>query len=248
MTIDSRLTKAAPNREPVRPLIPWQRIVDWAQAHYRERTFAKDERIPARSGLLYLVQRGVVRLVGAARESGNASTAAATTHHDALDQNEETFLGFVGASQPFEIVAQSPFSLQAYAHAEQTSVIWMYWEDLDNWPHVSREVLDAFRKQHQRKLIWLSTLGQRQTIDRLLGFVTLLVEEHGISTEEGHCLPFPLTHAQIGSAIGSTRVTVTRLMGKLRQQGAIAVKDDNLICLPQGTLEKVRQAGSSSRV
>ncbi|NLQ06947.1 winged helix-turn-helix domain-containing protein, partial [Cylindrospermopsis raciborskii LB2897] len=40
----------------------------------------------------------------------------------------------------------------------------------------------------------------------------------------GYCLPFPLTHAQIGSAIGSTRVTVTRLMGKLRQRGL------NIVC------------------
>lgn len=244
--IESRLTTtttATTNKEPSRPFVTWQRIVDWAQSHYRERTFAKDERVPARSGLLYLVQRGVVRLVGSAQENNGASSGApsATSHPDALEQNEETFLGFVGAGQPFEIVAQSPFSLQAYAHAEQTSVIWMYWEDLDNWPHFRREVLDAFRKQHQRKLIWLSTLGQRQTIDRLLGFVTLLVEEHGTVTEDGHCLPFPLTHAQIGSAIGSTRVTVTRLMGKLRQQGALVVKDDNLICLPQGALEKARQ-------
>jgi len=41
-----------------------------------------------------------------------------------------------------------------------------------------------------------------------------------------------LTHAQIGSAIGSTRVTVTRLMGKLRSKGLINTEDDNLICLP----------------
>ena len=48
----------------------------------------------------------------------------------------------------------------------------------------------------------------------------------------GYFLPWPLTHAQIGSAIGSTRVTVTRLMGKLRQQGLIFIQNDNLICLP----------------
>jgi CRP-like cAMP-binding protein len=88
--------------------------------------------------------------------------------------------------------------------------------------------------------LWLSTLGQRRTIDRLFGFITLLIEEYGeyyvgpMGTEEfrGYCLPWPLTHSQIGSAIGSTRVTVTRLMGKLRQQGLIYTQGDNLICLP----------------
>ncbi|MGL5081014.1 MAG: Crp/Fnr family transcriptional regulator [Microcoleaceae cyanobacterium] len=221
--------------EATRPFLTWQRIIDWAKEHYRCRSFEKDERIPARPGLLYLVQRGSVRLVGSAQlntASGNTGVASRSL--------DEAFLGFVGAGQPFELVAQSPFSLGAYAHAEDTNVIWMYWNDLDNWPHFRREVLDAFRYQHQRKLLWLSTLGQRRTIDRLLGFLTLLIEEYGeyytsgngANEFQGYCLPWPLTHSQIGSAIGSTRVTVTRLMGKLRQQGLIHTQDDNLICLP----------------
>lgn len=215
--------------EASRPFLTWQRIIDWASAHYRDRTFHKDEKVPARPGLLYLVQKGSIRLVG------KAQISAQVQHEDddpSLATPEEAFLGFIGAGQPFEIVAQSPFTLQAYAHVDQTAVIWMYWHDLDNWPHFRREVLDSFRQQHQRKLLWLSTLGQRRTIDRLLGFITLLVEEYGEATEHGYCLPYPLTHAQIGSAIGSTRVTVTRLMGKLRQQGLISVERDNLICLP----------------
>lgn len=215
-----------------RPFLTWQRIIDWAQEHYRCRTFNKDEKIPARAGLLYLVQRGSVRLVGTAQVNANSSNSRI-----ARIAPEEAFLGFVGAGQPFEIVAQSPFTLQSYAHVDQTSVVWMYWNDLDNWPHFRREVLDAFRYQHQRKLLWLSTLGQRRTIDRLLGFLTLLIEEYGEPTEAGYCLPFPLTHAQIGSAIGSTRVTVTRLMGKLRQKGLIRTHDDNLLCLPAAFVE-----------
>ena len=213
--------------EASRPFLTWQRILDWAQSHYRDRTFTKDERIPTRSGLLYLVQRGVIRIVGQVQISQTSEPS------NSFLQAEEAFLGFVGAGQPFEIVTQSPFKLQAYAHVEQTSVVWLYWSDLDNWPYFRREVFEAFRYQHQRKLLWLSTLGQRRTIDRLLGFLSLLIEEYGEPVEEGYCLPYPLTHAQIGSAIGSTRVTVTRLMGKLRQQGLISIQGDNLIRMPK---------------
>jgi CRP-like cAMP-binding protein len=212
-----------------RPFLTWQRILDWAQEHYRCRTFTKDERIPARPGLLYLVQRGAVRLVGEAQVS---ATYTGTSSRVPRINSEEAFLGFVGAGQPFEIVAQSPFTLQSFAHVDQTAVIWLYWHDLDNWPHFRREVLDAFRYQHQRKLLWLSTLGQRRTIDRLLGFLTLLIEEFGEPCDQGYYLPWSLTHAQIGSAIGSTRVTVTRLMGKLRQRSLIQSYEDNLLCLP----------------
>jgi CRP-like cAMP-binding protein len=220
----------SPEPDTSRPFLTWQRVLDWAQEHYRYRTFSKDEKIPARPGLLYLVQKGAVRLVGEAQTS--ASSSPRGTSSMPRINSEEAFLGFVGAGQPFEIVAQSPFSLQSVAHVDQTAVIWMYWNDLDNWPHFRREVLDAFRYQHQRKLLWLSTLGQRRTIDRLLGFLTLLIEEFGESCSEGYYLPWTLTHAQIGSAIGSTRVTVTRLMGKLRQRGLIRSYGDNLLCLP----------------
>ena len=223
-----------------RPFLTWQRITDWAQEHYRSRTFNKDERIPTRPGLLYLVERGAVRLVGAAQAGAGPSEDDDETEGNdyeslsaaTLGNNEEAFLGFVGSGQPFEIVAQSPFSLQSFAHVDQTIVIWLYWNDLDNWPHFRREVLDAFRYQHQRKLLWLSTLGQRRTIDRLLGFLTLLIEEFGEPCESGYYLPWPLTHAQIGSAIGSTRVTVTRLMGKLRQKQLIQTYKDGLIAIP----------------
>jgi len=226
-----------PFSDSARPFLTWQRITDWAQDHYRSRTFDKDERIPSRSGLLYLVERGAVRLVGNT-QSGGGSTYAGDDEGEegstsfSFPEQEEAFLGFVGAGQPFEVVAQSPFELQSYAHVDDTSVIWLYWNDLDNWPHFRREVLDAFRHQHQRKLLWLSTLGQRRTIDRLLGFLTLLIEEYGQPCETGYYLPWNLTHAQIGSAIGSTRVTVTRLMGKLRQRGQIHIYGDGLLAIP----------------
>jgi CRP-like cAMP-binding protein len=217
----------APTYTP-RPFLTWQRVSDWAEEHYRCRTFEKDERIPTRSGLIYLVQRGVIRLVGT-----TLSNEEPESNPQSLDDRvpEEAFLGFVGLAQPFEIVAHSPFVVDAYAHTEKTSVVWLYWEELDNWPNFRREIMDEFRYQHQRKLLWLSTLGQRRTIDRLMGLLRLLMEEFGEPCEEGYCLPFPLTHAQVGSAIGSTRVTVTRLMGKLRQKKLVQIKKDNLICL-----------------
>ncbi|NJN21954.1 MAG: Crp/Fnr family transcriptional regulator [Leptolyngbya sp. RL_3_1] len=215
-----------------RPFLTWQRVSDWAQEHYRCRTFVKDERIPARPGLLYLVERGAVRLTGNTQVNLQLGDTDEPVTTPLMAQDEEAFLGFVGAGQPFELVAQAPFSLQSFAHVDQTAIIWMYWHDLDNWPHFRREILDAFRHQHQRKLLWLSTLGQRRTIDRLVGFLTLLIEEFGEVCDEGYYLPWPLTHAQIGSAVGSTRVTITRLMGKLRQQGMLQTYGDGLICLP----------------
>ncbi len=213
-----------------RPFLTWQNIIDWAQTHYRDRIFKKDERIPARPELLYLVSKGAVRLIGTAAQNSEIEDLPIESPEYDGDTGE-AFLGFVDSGQPFEIVAQSSFILQAYAHVDDTQVIWLYWQDLDNWPYFRKEVYEALRYQHQRKLLWLSALGQRKTIDRLIGFLTLLIEEYGNPYQQSYCLPYTLTHAQIGSAIGSTRVTVTRLMGKLRRQGLISIKDDRFICI-----------------
>ena len=222
-------------------ILTWKTIMDWAQTHYRDRIFRKDEQIPVRPQLIYVVNQGAVRLVSETQNQQNNDLSLESIESDAeldsdLESTEEVeraFLGFIAAGKPFEVVSHSVFSVEAYAHVDYTQVAWLYWQDLENWPSFRQEVYDAFRDQHQRKLLWLSALGQRRTIDRLTSFLTLLVEEYGREHEQGqgYCLPYTLTHAQIGSAIGSTRVTVTRLMGKLRRQGIISIKNDNSICV-----------------
>lgn len=218
------------------PISTWQTIADWAKTHYRDRTFDKDQQIPTRPQLIYLVDRGAVRLVGQTKDR-------IENDFDGLDDIEPeqlSFLGFIGAKKPFEIVDQSSFCINAYAHVDRTHIVWLYWQDLDKWPDFRQQLYEAFRYQHQRKLLWLSALGQRKTIDRLMGFLTLLVEECGVEQGQMYCLPYSLTHAQIGSAIGSTRVTVTRLMGKLRRQGVISIQEDNSICINPTLLAKNR--------
>jgi CRP-like cAMP-binding protein len=207
-----------------RPFLTWQIIREWAKDHYRDRSFQKGERIPTRQGLLYLVEKGAVKIVGKITESP-------LNNNNNNEEEDEAFLGFIVGGEPFEIAMKTPYNVQAYAHVDNTSIIWLYWQDLDNWPHFKTEILNNFRLQHQRKLLWLSVLGQKHTIDRLLSFITMLIEEYGQVYENGYYLPYPLTHAQIASAIGSTRVTVTRLMGKLRQMNLISIGENGLICL-----------------
>ncbi len=219
--------------EASRSFLIWQKIAEWAQTHYRDRLFSKDEPIPVRSGLLYLVNQGVVRLVGTNQSSiKDEDSEIIESAESNLDFPQDNFLGFVKAGQPFEILSQLGFNVQVYAHWEHTQVIWLYWQDLDNWVNFRQEVYEALRHQNQHRLLLLMALGQRKTIDRLLSFLKVIIEEHGEFCEEGYYLPYLLTHAQIGSTIGSTRVTVTRLMGKLRRQGLILIRNDSLICLP----------------
>lgn len=224
--------------EASRPFIVWQKIAEWAQTHYRDRLFNKDELIPVRSGLIYLVHKGVVRLVGTNQFSLAEEDEPALSAAPHPDFPQDNFLGFIKAGQPFEVSSQSGFNVQAHAHLEQTQVFWLYWQDLDNWLHFRQEIYESLRSQNQQRLLLLMALGQRKTIDRLFSFLKIIIEEHGEFCEEGYYLPYLLTHAQIGSTIGSTRVTVTRLMGKLRRQGLIIIRNDSLICLPHAQSDR----------
>jgi CRP-like cAMP-binding protein len=198
----------------IRQAQEWREVCQWAEERFHSRTFAKDERIPTRPGLVYLVQQGMVRLVSITPE------------------RREVFVGFIFGGSPFEVVTQEQFQIQAFSHTDFTTVMWFYWEDLQQWPRLYQKVQAAFRQQLQRKLLWLGNLGQRRAIDRLKGFLTLLLEEYGEPSSQGLVLPWTLTHSQIGDAIGATRVTVTRSLGTLRARGFVKVLDQNQICLP----------------
>jgi CRP-like cAMP-binding protein len=204
----------------------WRELCQWADEHYRCRTFPKDVRIPTRPGLVYLVQEGVVRLVSQTPE------------------RREVFVGFITSGYPFELSTQERFDLKACTHAERTAVMWFYWQDLEQWPRFHQKVQEDFRYQLQRKLLWLGNLGQRRAIDRLKGFLTLLIEEHGESYEDGLVLPWVLTHAQIGDAIGATRVTVTRLLGNLRSRGFVQVLEQNQLWMPNAV--KIKRPPSAA--
>ncbi|MEB3309601.1 MAG: Crp/Fnr family transcriptional regulator [Snowella sp.] len=204
-------------------------LVAWGKVHYRDRTFNKDIFIPTRPGLLYVVHQGAIRLIGRSTNS--------------LDESGDTIspvlLSLVGENRPFEIAAQSTFVFEAYAQIDQTSVIWLYWNELTQWPTLHLTILEAFHRHYQSQLIWVNALGQKSTLERLLSFLALLMAEYGQPVAEGYCFPYPLTHGQIGNAIRATRVTITRLMVRLRQQEIIFLKDD-LICLERRTFQQYK--------
>ena len=71
----------------------------------------------------------------------------------------------------------------------------------------------------------------------------LLLEEasaHGILAEDGIHIPLHITHSEIGQSIGTTRETVTRILGELDHSGLIERTADAIII--HGTEELTRLA------
>ncbi|MCM1981845.1 global nitrogen regulator NtcA [Lyngbya confervoides] len=71
--------------------------------------------------------------------------------------------------------------------------------------------------------LMIETLAHRDMGSRLVSFLLILCRDFGVPSGEGITIDLKLSHQAIAEAIGSTRVTVTRLLGELREQGLISI-------------------------
>ena len=69
----------------------------------------------------------------------------------------------------------------------------------------------------------IETLVHREMSSRLLSFLLILCCDFGVPTPEGIRIELKLSHQELAEAIGSSRVTVTRLLGDLRAQNRLSI-------------------------
>lgn len=74
----------------------------------------------------------------------------------------------------------------------------------------------------------IETLAHRDMGSRLVSFLLILCRDFGEPTPEGVKIDLKLSHQSIAEAIGSTRVTVTRLLGELRDQNLISISQKHI--------------------
>jgi CRP/FNR family transcriptional regulator len=69
----------------------------------------------------------------------------------------------------------------------------------------------------------IETLTHRDMSSRLVSFLLVLCRDFGVPGHEGITIDLRLSHQAIAEAIGSTRVTITRLLGDLRNEGLVQI-------------------------
>ena len=75
----------------------------------------------------------------------------------------------------------------------------------------------------------LKSLLFRSNRDRLVHLLLELAEKYGRPTVEGVVLGIKLSHQDLASIIGSTRETVTVLLGELQQEGQLRIERRRII-------------------
>ena len=69
----------------------------------------------------------------------------------------------------------------------------------------------------------IETLTHRDMSSRLASFLLVLCRDFGVPGEKGVTIDLRLSHQAIAEAIGSTRVTITRLLGELKSSSLLAI-------------------------
>lgn len=175
-------------------------------------TYAKGEIVPLKSEAVFLVYQGLVKL-SAFCENG-----------------AEILVGLAGPGKPFGIDITSLNTYQAIALSNVELVTISVAEIADS-PSLCHKLLPRLNQRQQQTELFLFIAGQRLVKDRLCYFLQFLKQEIGQPVENGTRLSVRLTHEDIASACGTTRVTITRELGKLQQQGKITIDSKNHIVL-----------------
>jgi len=88
---------------------------------------------------------------------------------------------------------------------------------------LSRLTLQGLSSRILQTELMIETLAHRDMASRLVSFLLILCRDFGVPTANGITIDLKLSHQAIAEAIGSTRVTVTRLLGELRQDSLISI-------------------------
>jgi len=164
------------------------------------RSFHRGQEIPLESNKIWVVLRGVVLL---------------NTLHPSGD---EALLGLAVPSMPFgqPLTQVMPYSAVALSNTE---LLLLTLDEVHRSPTIQQALNQQLIRRLQQSESMTALLGLRRVEDRLKQFLLLLSPFLGEPCEQGCLLSVRLTHQHLANALGTTRVTVTRILNQLRNEG-----------------------------
>lgn len=174
--------------------------------------YEKGEDIPIREEGIWQVYRGIVQL----------STLQAS--------GEEVLLGWATS---FTFFGSGLTNLPVYDAKALTEVYlrWFSRKEMEHSSTLMQEMWIQLSQRLKQTESLLAIAGVKRVEDRLRQLLDLLKQELGEPVTHGIKIPIRLTHQTLANAIGTTRVTVTRLLGELQRQGELVLDRDRHIIL-----------------
>ncbi|GAA6618591.1 PAS domain S-box protein [Scytonema sp. NUACC26] len=174
--------------------------------------YCKGETVPLNPGAIWYVSQGMVKL----------STLCET--------GEEVLIGLAAEGMVFGSSLTSLHIYQATALSD-TELSSIYLAEIASFQNLSHTLLPKINRRLRQTEAFLAIVGRRRVEDRLDALLQLLKQEIGEKVPQGSRLSVRLTHEELASACCTTRVTITRLMGKLQKRGKIGFDSKNHIII-----------------
>lgn len=168
--------------------------------------------VPLLRNHLWLVVRGMVKL------------GCVTIHGD------EVLLGLAGPNELFGDSLAGPEAYEATTLCE-CDLLCLSHGELEIQPSLVPALMKAISQRQRQSQAMLALMGLRRVEDRVRGFLELLALDYGVACSQGLRLTPKLTHQEIANALGTTRVTVTRIIGQLKEIGWLSLDAQRSIIL-----------------
>ena len=175
---------------------------------YVERTltpYTAGTEIPLHETEVAIVCRGVVQL-SVIHENG-----------------DETLLGLVGPTAPIglPLTIVNPYHATALTAVD---ILRLSLSEIESSESLAAGLCRQMMQRLRQSEAWLALSGKRPVSLRLRHLLALLADDFGNPADEITPqfltrIPIRLTHQQLANAIGTTRVTVTRLLSDFRKEG-----------------------------
>lgn len=125
-----------------------------------------------------------------------------------------------------ELFVDGTFGLQARA-AERVSLISLPLRALESavteFPALGVALLRTALVREQACQMRMEGLLSRPVESRVANFLVDAMEQHGVPEARGHLVAVKYTHLEIACFVGSTRETVTLVLGDLKRRGIIEI-------------------------
>lgn len=170
-----------------------------------KRTFSCLDTLPLRQRILWKVESGVLRTY---------------TFNETGTRN---ILGYWGAGDVVghPLSRLNPYEIECLTSVEVVLI------PPERWHHVLEAIM--LHAQQTKELLYVK--GYERAHHRLMHLLVWLAQKFGRAVEQGKLIDVPLTHEGIAESIGSTRVTVTRLLKQFEREGIIH-RDHRHIIVP----------------
>ncbi len=162
--------------------------------------------VPLHKACLWVVVRGMVRL------------GALTVHGD------ELMLGLAGPNESFGEPLSNVPAFEAITLSD-CDLLCIAMDKIQDSPCLAQDLLSTLMLRQRQATHLLAVVGLRRIEERVRGFLELLALDYGQTCDQGLRLPVLLTHQDMANALSTTRVTVTRIIGQLKDEGWLVLDE-----------------------